>query len=83
MVYYYSPSALKLYVALLQHLVIKALYMGQYFHCHIITVGIWCDLLGSIHMWENPLCWYSCHDSAESAQQWAQAGQTQQCHLLR
>ena len=50
---------------------------------HLITVGIWCDLLGGIHMWESPLCWYSYHVSAESAPQWPQAGQTQECHLHR
>ena len=45
-------------------------------------MGIWSDLLGGIHMWRSPLCWYSCHDSAESTPQWTQAGQTQQCYLL-
>ena len=55
---------------------IKALCMG-YIHTHnvteltdgysLITVGIRCDLLGGIHMWESPLCWCSCHVSAETA----------------
>ena len=50
---------------------------------YLFLVGIWCDLLGGIHMWRSPLCWCSCHDSAESAPQCLQTGQTQQYHLLR
>ena len=50
---------------------------------NMITVGIWCDVLGGILMWRSPLCWCSCHVSTESTPQWPQAGQTQQCHLLR
>ena len=49
----------------------------------LFLVGIWSDLLGGIHMWRSPLCWCSCHVSAESTPQWPQTGQTQQCHLLR
>ena len=54
--------------------------------CFIIkytTVVIWSNMLGDIHMWRSPLCWCSCHVSAESTPQWPQTGETQQCHLLR
>ena len=53
-----------------------------YYVMIINSVGIWSDVLGDIHMWRSPICWCSCHVSAESAPQWPQTGQTQQCHLL-
>ena len=46
------------------------------------VVGIWCDLLGNIYLWECPILWNTCHESFATTQNWSTAGEPKQCCLL-
>ena len=49
----------------------------------IIIVGIWCDMLGAVHMWESALLWNPCHESSQGTAHWPKAGEAKQHCLLR
>ena len=51
--------------------------------CGVILVGIWCDMLGNIHLWKCPLLWCSGHVHLASTQKWAAADETEQPCLHR
>ena len=46
------------------------------------TMGIWSDVLGSVHMWPSPISWHQCNVSDEDTEEWRETGQTQQLRLL-
>ena len=47
------------------------------------TVGLWSDVLGGVHLWECSLPWNQCTWSTGSTEEWREAGETKQHHLLR
>ena len=42
------------------------------------TVGIRCDSMGDIHLWENPICWNSSNESPEVITKRPETGETRQ-----
>ena len=45
--------------------------------CNDISVVIWSDMLGDIHMWRSALCWHPYHGSSPEASILSGIGETQ------
>ena len=50
---------------------------------YILTVGLWSDLLGGIHRWQDALLSNGPHVPPQEAREWTETGETFQRCLLR
>ena len=63
-------------------------YQSQFLHLNnlnerLCTVGIWCDSLGVVHLWENSLLRNSCHEYSEGTKGRTETGETRKHRLLQ
>ena len=60
---------------------ISSFYISIIYEC-LSTVGIWCNCLGVVHLWESPLLWNSCHECCEGTKGRTETGETRKHSLL-